>query len=165
MSVGREQFVRLMSTFASGVTVVTTRADDHPHGLTVSAFCSVSLDPPLVLICIGNDTRSRAALDTSEAFTVNVLSSEQQHLSERFARSQLSMEKRLEDVTYRTTPNGGLRFEGSLAWLECEHADRHESGDHTIYVGEVVGGEVTDGADPLIYHEGEYGWFQPGEDG
>lgn len=165
MSVDREQFVRLMSTFASGVTVVTTRADDHPHGLTVSAFCSVSLDPPLVLICIGNDTRSRAALDTSEAFTVNILSSEQQYLSERFARSQLSMEKRLEDVTFHTTPSGGIRFENSLAWLECEHTDRYESGDHTIYVGEVVGGEVTDGADPLIYHEGEYGGFHPGEHG
>lgn len=164
MSVDREQFVRLMSTFASGVTVVTTRAGDHPHGLTVSAFCSVSLDPPLVLICIGNDTRSRAALDRSDAFTVNILSAEQEHLSERFARSQLSMEKRLEDVPYHTTQNGGIRFEGSLAWLECRHADRLESGDHTIYIGEVVEGEVTDGADPLIYHEGEYGRFHPGED-
>lgn len=164
MSVSREQFVRLMSTFASGVTIVTTRADDHPHGLTVSAFCSVSLDPPLVLICIGNDTRSRAALDTSDDFTVNILSRDQKYLSERFARSQLSMEKRLEDVTFQTTDNGGIRFERSLAWLECEHADRLEAGDHTIYVGEVVGGEVRDGADPLIYHEGEYGGFDPGGD-
>lgn len=164
MSVDREQFVRLMSRFASGVTVVTTRSDSEPHGLTVSAFASVSLDPPMVLICIGNDTRSRAALDEAHAYTVNILSTRQRRLSDRFARSQLSMEKRLEGVDYDTTESGGILFEDSLAWFECRQVERIEGGDHTIYLGEVVAGEVTDGADPLLYYTGEYGRFTPEEE-
>lgn len=164
MGVDREQFVRLMAKFASGVTIVTTEVDGEPHGLTVSAFSSVSLDPPLVLVCIGNDTRSRAALDQSDAFTVNVLSIEQRQLSDRFARSQLSMERRLEEVDYEQTENGGIAFEDALAWFECEQVDQTVRGDHTVYVGEAVDGRVIDDADPLLYYEGEYGRYVSEED-
>lgn len=159
MGVDREQFVRLMAKFASGVTIVTTEVDGEPHGLTVSAFSSVSLDPPLVLVCIGNDTRSRAALDESDRYTVNVLSTDQRNLSDRFARSQLSMERRLEDVDYDRTENGGIAFNNALAWFECEQTDQLVRGDHTVYVGEVLEGRVIDEADPLLYYEGEYGRY------
>lgn len=164
MGVDREQFVRLMAKFASGVTIVTTEVNGEPHGLTVSAFSSVSLDPPLVLVCIGNDTRSRAALDQSDAFTVNVLSTEQRRLSDRFARSQLSMERRLEEVDYKHTENGGIAFENALAWFECEQVEQTVRGDHTVYVGEVVEGRVIDDEAPLLYYEGEYGRYVSEED-
>lgn len=160
MSVSEENFKELMSNFASGVTVVTVEHEETLTGLTVSSFASVSLDPPLVLVCIENDARTNKLLKNDIGFTVNILSEKQTELSKRFARPGLSMEERLEGISYGRVDTGGPVLTDCLAWLECEPYDKTVAGDHTIYVGKVIDGDVLEEGSPLLYHQGEYGQYR-----
>lgn len=153
MAISKDEFRAALSRFPSGVTVVTTRdASGRTHGITVSAFCSVSLEPPLILVCIDKDTGSHYALRESGYFVVNILAEEQEHLSNHFA-SQLS--DKFDGIAYRHGIADIPVLEDTLAVLECRLAHAHEGGDHTIFVGEIEKSSVKDDF-PLVYWHGNY---------
>lgn len=153
MSVCELEFREALSRFASGVTVATTiGADGRPHGITVSAFCSVSLDPPLVLICIESLAPSHDAFADNGAFIVNILNEHQQAISEQFA---MPAEDKFDTVPSRPGIDGIPALDNTLATLECRLRYRHEGGDHSIFVGEVEKMSVGDG-EPLIYFKSDY---------
>lgn len=152
VAVDESEFKRALSHFASGVTVVTTEYDGHWFGITVSAFSSLSLRPPLVLICIEKSVRVHDAIAKAERFAVNLLREDQEEISRRFASR---MENKFEGLS---THLGLLKvplLQGSIGVIECRVHETLPGGDHTIYVGEVVAVEVREGR-PLIYFRAGY---------
>lgn len=153
MPVTAEEFRAALSRFPSGVTVVTTRdAGERFHGITVSAFCSLSLEPPRVLICVEKTTGSHEALLGSQAFVVNVLGAGQREVSERFASM---IENKFEEIDFETGLDGIPVLLGCIATLECRVTDAHDGGDHSIFVGEIEKAMIQDG-DPLLYFRSDY---------
>lgn len=153
MPITQDEFKAALARFASGVTVVTTKdAAGNLHGITVSAFCSVSLDPPLVLICIEKATGSHYAFLESGLFNVNLLSQDQADTSERFA-SQLP--GKFDGVEISLNIDGLPLLSGCLATLECRVKQTFDGGDHSIFIGDVEKSTINDG-DPLIYFIGDY---------
>ncbi|MDM7921798.1 MAG: flavin reductase family protein [Pyrinomonadaceae bacterium] len=153
MPVTQEEFRAALSRFPSGVTVVTTKdAEGRLHGITVSAFNSVSLDPSLVLICIDRSTGSHAAISESGIFVVNILSSEQAELSERFAAM---IPNKFDGVEHSLNEHGLPVLSNCIANLECRVRNIGDGGDHTIFVGEVENVSVNEG-DPLVYFRSNY---------
>lgn len=153
MSISKEEFRRALSRFASGVTIVTTKdADGKLYGITVSAFCSVSLEPPLILVCLERTTGSSRALPQSGAFVVNVLRENQRHLSNHFASPAGD---KFAGVEYHFGIDGIPVLTGALAHLECRLRDAHQGGDHSIFVGEIEKATADDG-NPLLYFHGNY---------
>ncbi|MEQ1604202.1 MAG: flavin reductase family protein [Pyrinomonadaceae bacterium] len=153
MPVSQDEFRRALSCFASGVNVVTTiDAAGELHGLTVSAFCSVSLSPPLILICIEKATASHFAFRESGAFVVNILNEAQANLSEHFATPFMD---KFANVPYRLGLAGIPVLENTIANLECRIRRDFDGGDHSIFVGEVEHASIQDGL-PLIYFQGGY---------
>ena len=153
MPVSPDEFRSALSRFASGVTVVTARdAAGRFFGITVSAFCSVSLEPPLVLICLENATASRQAVETAGTFVVNVLDSSAADISERFA-SQL--DDKFDDADFTLNIDGVPILTSSIAVLECRVRNTCDGGDHSIFIGEVEQLSFADG-DPLIYFRSDY---------
>ena len=153
MAVSNEEFRSALGRFASGVTVVTARAaDDQPLGITVSAFSSVSLDPPLVLVCVDKRASLHDHLTEGASFAVNILSEDQELISRRFASKD---EDRFNGTAYRDSAQGVPLLDGALASLECRVAYSYPGGDHTIIVGEVESTNIGDGK-PLAYFRGGY---------
>src|SRR5918997_673471 len=153
MSIDPDTFRAALGRFASGVTVVTTRdADDRDHGMTVSAFCSASLDPPLVLACIGHDASMHEPIMNAEHFGVSILDMGQEALARRFADQRSD---RFDGVGYSRGQLGVALIDDALAHLECRIVDRLEAGDHTIVVGRVEAATCTQGR-PLVYYRGGY---------
>lgn len=157
MSIQDGDFKSILSQFATGVTVVTVQEQERIHGLTVNAFSSVSLDPKLVLICINRESRTHTFLNRGNGFSVNILSSKQENVSQLFARPGLSMEERLRNISYIEHEVGGPHFEDVIAWLSCRQEHSFPAGDHVIYVGRVVDGDLPNAnSDPLMYLRGNY---------
>ena len=153
MPVTSQEFRSALSRFPSGVTVVTTRdTEGRFHGITVSAFCSLSLEPPRVLICIEKTTGSHEALAESKAFVVNMLSAKQQKVSERFASL---IENKFEGTDFEIGLDGIPVILGCIANLECRVTNSYDGGDHSIFVGEVEKASVHDG-DPIVYFRSDY---------
>lgn len=153
MPISPNEFRAALSRFASGVTVVTTRdAAGKPHGITVSAFCSVSLEPPLVLVCIEKTAVSHRAFGESGAFVVNMLSDEQIDHSKQFASPALD---KFDEINHRPGIGGIPVLDDTLASLECRLTNIHDSGDHTIFVGQVENATIRTGK-PLLYFHGNY---------
>ena len=153
MPITKEEFRHALGKFASGVTVVTTKAaDGHLHGLTVSAFCSVSLNPPLILVSIQKTTGSYHAFEESKAFVVNILSDSQAHVSNHFASH---LEDKFSGMDYEMGIDGIPVLKDCLVNLECRLANAYDGGDHTIYVGEIEKAHIADG-EPLAYFHGSY---------
>lgn len=150
MAIDAGGFKKAMSRWASGVTVVTAEHDGVRHGMTVSSFASVSLDPPLVLVCIGKAAPTHDTIRKGERFVVNVLAVGQEEISIRFATKH---DDRFAGVAVRTGQLGVPVIEGCLAAIECRLHETLPGGDHTIYVGEVVHADVRDGS-PLLYFQG-----------
>lgn len=151
--IGPDDFRRVLAHFASGVTIVTTcDADRRPAGLTASAFTSVSLDPPLVLVCVDHKAQSYPALRESPRFAVNILTTGQEPISRRFASTQID---KFDGVGYRMSGLGLPLLDDALARLECRTVSAHVEGDHTIFVGLVERASVGAG-EPLIYYRGRY---------
>lgn len=153
-------FRRVVSHFASGVTVVTTLLPDgRPCGLTASAVCSVSLDPTMILVCVERAAASHECIENTGIFAVNVLGEGKgETLARRFAGHNL--DGKFEGVAYRPEHTGAPVLDEALAWLDCRVAERCTGGDHTVFVGEVVAADTSDGA-PLLYYRGGYGRFAP----
>ncbi len=153
MPIDQDEFRNALSRFASGVTVVTTKdAAGRFHGITVSAFSSVSLDPPLILICIERATVSHYAFEESGLFVVNFLSDRQLELSERFASP---VEDKFDGVDFSFGEFGIPILLGSLVNLECRIRNIGDGGDHTIFIADVESATINDG-DPLLYFRSDY---------
>jgi flavin reductase (DIM6/NTAB) family NADH-FMN oxidoreductase RutF len=153
MPVDDASFRSALSQFATGVTVVLTRdAAGAPAGLTVSAFSSVSLDPPLVLVCIDVRCDAHDPLAQSGTFGVSVLRETQEDISRRFACRGA---EKFEGFVLEHGETGALLVPGALAHLECSVVAAHRAGDHTVFFGEVRAIRVTAGR-PLVYQGGGY---------
>ena len=153
MPVTSDEFRSALSRFPSGITVVTTRdSEGRFHGITVSAFCSLSLEPPRVLVCIEKTTGSHEALLESQAFIVNMLNSDQREMSERFASI---IENKFDGMDLVTGLDGIPLLLGCIANLECRVTNSFDGGDHSIFVGEIEKAAVHDG-DPILYSRGGY---------
>lgn len=148
------EFRRLLGHFATGVTIITlVRPDGRPAGMTASSLASVSLEPPLVSVCVGSDAEIHPLMAGAERWTVNILADDQEALSRRFAEPDVD---RFAGVGYETTARGLVLLTGALAYLECEPYAQHPAGDHTLFLGRVVGGDTNAGS-PLLYYRGGYG--------
>ena len=153
MSVDPATFRSVLGRFASGVTIVTICDEEGlDHGMTVSAFCSLSLEPPLVLVCIDHAASMFPVLATTTAFAVNILSHNQEALSRRFAADEPD---RFAGVGYVRGQGGCVLLDDVLAHLECSVTGRFDAGDHTIVIGQV---ETADAQSerPLLYYRGGY---------
>ena len=156
INVTAAEFRHAMGHFATGVTVVTSIAEDgQPVGTTANAVTSLSLDPPLVLVCFDLGSVTLNASRSHGAFVVNVLGVRQQHLSSNFARRGLAAA--WDGVRHRRGPTGSPRIEGVLAVVECVVEHTLPGGDHEIVVGRVQHVETSDGeASPLLFWRGRY---------
>lgn len=153
----QDQFRQIMSRFMTGVTVVTTCHDAEIHGLTCNAFCSISLSPPTVLVSISTHTRTDKLMRESKVLAVNILSDSQADLSNRFAGRHKDKEAdRFEGFQWRKSVTGAPIFEGTQAYLDCKVVNAFETGDHTLYVAEVVDSGVHDARSPLMFYRSHY---------
>ena len=155
MSVDPRSFRKALGCFATGVTVVTTLHPDSktPAGVTVSAFSSLSLEPPLVLFCLGLKTASIDSFKSHGYFAINVLSENQRDLSIRFASRS---EDKWAGVKWEKGVGGVPLLPGCIATLECKLVNTIEGGDHMIFVGQVENLTHQEGGSPLIYFRGAY---------
>ncbi len=146
------QFREALRNFASGVTVVTTADQDRPAGMTVSAFSAVSLDPPLIQICVDRQAFTHEVIARAGQFAVNILAEDQAHLSRLFASHE---QHKFASVSYRRSDTGLPLLDGVLTALECRVVEAVAAGDHTIYIGEVLATHIGAGA-PLLYYQSAY---------
>jgi flavin reductase (DIM6/NTAB) family NADH-FMN oxidoreductase RutF len=161
VSVDAASFRQVLGQFPSGVTVVTTRdAAGHPLGLTVSSFCSVSLEPPLVLVCIDHRSEANRGVREKGWFAVSVLGEEQEEVSRRFAEPGLS---KLEGFAFLDGDHGLPLVPGAIAHVECRVRSFHDEGDHAVWVGEVTRAAAHPGR-PLLHHAGGYRQLVPASD-
>lgn len=153
MAIGKSASLRdVMSSYPTGVTVVTGLDDGgEPYGLTVNSFTSLSLDPPLVLVCIGRASSSHNRLVAAPNFTINVLSAEQGDIATRF--STRPSEGRFDSVRWSPSALGAPVIEEGVAWLDCSVQEVLSGGDHSIIFGKVEGAATSDRA-PLMFYRG-----------
>lgn len=153
MPIDRNELRRVMGHFATGVTIITTISKTgQRHGLTANSFTSVSLDPPLVLICVDKKAESYACFEDSKVFTINILTDAQETLSRKFA---VSGTDKFEGVAFHTGANGVPILDGTLAYIECTLYATYDGGDHTLHLGEVQQVETVEHK-PLLFYRGGY---------
>jgi flavin reductase (DIM6/NTAB) family NADH-FMN oxidoreductase RutF len=155
MAISSESYREALRHFPAGVTIVTLKAGEEIHGLTVSAFASVSPDPPLVAVIIDRRHVAQQMLELEDAvFAVNILAADQVELSNRFAWIK---EDRFGAGDWKTAVTGAPVLADAVAWLDCKIYSRLPAGTHTIYIGQVVASEVPrpDGT-PLVYWNRDY---------
>jgi len=146
-----------MRRWPSGVTVITMVSDGVPHGMTASAFTSVSVAPPMVLVVIDRRWRSHARVAATGAFCVNVLAADQSMRSDVFAGRVGDAVDRFADVPYGTAVTGCPCFDDAVAWFDCVVDRAYDAGDHTIFVGRVAACHAGDeNATPLVFHNTRY---------
>ncbi len=148
---------RAFGTFATGVTIVTT-GGDAPHGMTANSFTSVSLDPPLVLICVGHEAIMHGALRSARSFAVSVLAADQEGIARYFAdRSRPTGREQFDAVDWLPGPlTGAPLIKGALAHFECDLRSCHDGGDHSIFVGNLLSMERGDAGEALVFHQGKF---------
>jgi flavin reductase (DIM6/NTAB) family NADH-FMN oxidoreductase RutF len=153
LTISEDEFRNVLGRFASGVTVVTAvAADGKDQGMTVTAFASVSLVPPLVLICIERTASAHETLTTTDEFVVNILSAAQEQVARRFAIEGID---RFESVAYARASSGISVLENVIGVVECRRTTLYSGGDHTIIVGQVEAARAVNGK-PLLYYRGGY---------
>ena len=153
-SVSAEQLRDVAGAFATGVTVVTTRVDSRLFGCTANAVTSLSLEPPLMLVCLDRSTKTHPRLLEAHAFAINIIAAGpgSEELCRLFAGKS---QNKFERVGYRSGVTGAPILDAALGWLECELDGTFEGGDHTIFVGRVVAAERGDG-DPILFYRGRF---------
>ncbi len=162
MGVDAATFKASLGRFASGVTVVTVRdSDGSDHGMTASAFTSLSLEPPLILVCVKKGNATHRRLSAAGGFAVNVLAESQVSVSDRFAGWWPEGQSKWADLTVDRAPvSRAAWIGGALANLDCTRHAMHDGGDHTIFVGQVQHARLVDvpagGPRPLLYFHGAY---------
>jgi flavin reductase len=157
MTLSPAEFRKAMGNFATGVTIITLDLEGEVHGMTANAFASVSLDPPLLLVCVDHSARTHAHLHAKKRFGVNILAEHQRVISEYYARPVNTHEHAEEEVGARfdRTAQGTPILHGALAYLECRLKSAQEAGDHTIFIAEVEDVVVRQG-EPLLFFRGKY---------
>lgn len=154
-------FRRVIGSFMSGVVVITTIDSEVPHGMTVSAVSSLSMDPPMLLACLNTTSRTQEAVTRSGLFAVNILAHDQGELAARFARSTLV--DKFEGVPYSLGRTGVPFLSGALAVMECRVAEVVTGGTHRVFLGRVVHADASEGS-PLAYFRGRFGRLEIDED-
>lgn len=153
------EFRRILGHWVSGVAIVTTRtADGKLCGLTANAIASVSLSPPLVLVCVEHNADSHDCIRQAGVFAINMLCNDQERIARRF--SAWEVETKFEGLAFHFEATGAPVLDHALAWVDCRVYREHDGGDHTIFVGEVVAGDAREDS-PLLYYRGGYGRFTP----
>lgn len=149
-------FRRALAHLAGGVVVITSAdMEGVPAGVTATAVCSVSLDPPLVLVCLGVGSRTREVIQSTGKYAINMLGSGHQSHSERFAEAG---DGKFDGLVWDAGESGCPVFPGSIAVCECEVEQSIEAGDHTVFIGRVIGATVTEAphSRPLLWYRGRY---------
>ena len=150
----KADFRRLMGFWATGVSVVTAAGEDGPYGATLNAFSSLSLEPPLLLVCFDHSARTLGAIRHAGRFCVNFLSAEQEEVSRRFTGKH-PMEEKFAGLPWELQ-DGVPVLRGCLATIGCTLAQEVEAGDHTIVIGAPVALAADDNAQPLVFYRGAY---------
>jgi len=150
-------FRSTVGAFATGVTVVTTSGEEHGYGMTANAFSSVSLDPPLILVCVISPSEGVEHMRRNGCFAVNVLAADQEPLSRYFAsRDRPRGRDAFADVDHRAGKSGSPILDGAAAYMDCRVHAEHEAGDHQIFIGEVLEIGLAPDCAPLLFHSGRY---------
>jgi 3-hydroxy-9,10-secoandrosta-1,3,5(10)-triene-9,17-dione monooxygenase reductase component len=158
-TVDEARFRQVLGHFPTGVTVVTTMVDGRPVGLAVGSFCSLSLDPPLVLFCPAANSSTFPAIRESGVFCVNVLGEDQEEICRAFAGKGPD---KFQGIGWKPAATGSPVITDVLAWIDCRVDTIHDAGDHFIVVGRVLDVGVDDHrGGPLIFYRGGYGRFSP----
>ena len=153
MTLDPAAFRTACGNFATGVTVVTMRtATGQPQGFTANSFTSVSLDPPLVLVCVDRQIAVHPVIAAADAWLVNILSADQEDLSRRFATPDID---KFDGVAWGDGPLGTPKLRDCIAYLAVRPRSSHVAGDHDIFIGEAIAAEVSGGS-PLIFFRGQY---------
>jgi flavin reductase (DIM6/NTAB) family NADH-FMN oxidoreductase RutF len=159
MTMNPSDFRKAMGCFATGVTILTLDLEGEVHGMTANAFASVSLDPPLVLVCVDQKARTHAHVHVKKRFGINVLGEHQRAISEYYARAERSDEHGRAETEagarFDRTKHGTPMLHGSLAFLECRLHTAQVAGDHTIFIAEVEDVVVQQGQ-PLLFFRATY---------
>jgi flavin reductase (DIM6/NTAB) family NADH-FMN oxidoreductase RutF len=159
LPVSPEEFKACLGCRATAVSIVTARAGDEIHGMTVSDFTSVSLDPPLVVVCAAKTAHTLELIQAGKCFAVNILAADQQDLSNLFASKEREY-SRFEDLEIGTSVTGAPLIPGAKANLDCTVHALHDAGDHILCIGQVESIETRD-VEPLVYYQGGYRELQP----
>ena len=150
-------FRSTLGSFATGITVITTRGEDHLFGMTANAFSSLSLDPPLILVCVISGTHGEQVIQSNGIFAVNILGSDQEPISRYFASKDRPRGlDAFNEIPHTTAATGAPILEGAAAYLDCRLHDAHEAGDHVIFVGEVLALGFDPEVQPILFHAGRY---------
>lgn len=157
MPIDPSEFRRVLGRFPTGVTVVTGADDDGAAGMAIGSFVSVSLDPPLVMFCPGNDSDSWLQIKKTGHFCVNVLGEDQKDVCDIFASK---VDDRFAGIEWTTAVTGAPLIRGSIAWIDCEIHAIHDGGDHDIVVGLVKALATDLDQGPLLFFNGGYGRYQ-----
>jgi flavin reductase (DIM6/NTAB) family NADH-FMN oxidoreductase RutF len=156
-----KEFRTALGAFATGVTVITTQSGDQPYGMTANAFSSLSLDPPLILVCVKAQAEGSQIIERNGVFAVNVLGAEQEALSRYFSsKDRPRGADGFKEISHRRGQSGSPILEGAAAFLDCRLTLRHPAGDHVIFIGEVLALGVDPGVEPLLFHLGKYRYFK-----
>lgn len=153
------EFRRVLGHLPTGVTVVTARTDSgEPRGLTANAVTSVSLDPPLILVCVETTSDTHDSIERAAAFAVSILPHTAESLARRFATYEA--DEKFDGVAHHREATGAPVLDAACCWLDCRVWATYPGGDHTIFVGEVVAADAED-EPPLVYYRGGYGRLAP----
>ncbi|GAB4503882.1 MAG: flavin reductase family protein [Anaerolineales bacterium] len=156
ISLDPEQLRQVMRAWASGVTVVTAQYGEEWHGMTVSSFTSIALQPPLVAVSLQMTSRTHRLVSQAGAFAVTILAEDQREISERFAGRLSDQAERLAGLATQTLVTGAPLLEGGLAWLDCRVTQTIPAGGNTLFLAEVVAAQQRKKGRPLLYHQRHY---------
>ena len=156
-----EVYKETMSHWPSGVAIVTSCFEDKFYGMTVSAFTSVSLNPPMILVCIDKKAQMCELLQKAKKLAVNILDHTQVELAKIFANHQLDMPDRFAQTEFDMAQTQSPVLLSCLAWLDCSIQSFHDTGDHVIYVAEVQKSQTLEQKKPVIFYR--RGWYQVGD--
>ena len=156
MAVDPETLRAVMRRWTTGITIVAARDGAQVHGMTVSSFTSVSLNPPLVLVCVERAVRTHALIEGSRAFALSILREGQQAISDRFAGRETENGDRFVGLKTFTAVTGAPILTENIGYLDCVVVAAHPAGTHTIFVAEVVAAKAQNGHKPLVYFDRNY---------
>ncbi len=149
-------FKNVMARIPTAVAVITSRSDSGFHGVTVSSFGSLSLDPPLAYVSILKEINSHDRLLNADGFVINVLAREHTFFAEQFSGQTPLADPDFGGVPHKIGQMGLPLIDGCVSWIECRHWEQHAAGDHTLFIGEIVNIQAGVSDDPLVYFDREF---------
>jgi flavin reductase (DIM6/NTAB) family NADH-FMN oxidoreductase RutF len=163
LTVEQQRVLRaMMARFATGVTVVAARHGPLLAGMTANAIASISINPPLMMASIGQRSETHVAITGSHSFAVSVLAADQRHLAECFAQVTTAAKlQRFCEAPWHEGETGSPILDGAIAYFDCRLVAQHPGGDHSLFIGEIVGAGYDEGAEPLIWYGSRYRQLSP----